>query len=162
MHTPMKKAQNAVMCTPGKHDFALLLIHSKVRRGSSADGTQGLKAHKMAPSFCSKFKDNSHLLKTKEGVLLIHPPISHSPGLPSDSTSRRLPCSGGAVLADPPLLPRRTCHAILWLCLQTSSSFLLHCHELHTALPHSASKDGWWVKINSFIFAANSSTPFDE
>lgn len=59
MHATMKKAQNGCDERNKEDDFGLFMLHSKVSRGSSPDGTWCLKAHMMAVPFCSKFKDDS-------------------------------------------------------------------------------------------------------
>lgn len=145
----------AVMRMP-RNMIVLLMLHSKVRHGSSAAGTQGLKAHKMALSFCSKFKDGSQLLKTKEGILLTHPPISHSTGLPSESTPLLTPHPKDFPASVAPHWPHilHSCqrrHAMNPLAVPASLHLtLLHCHELHSSPPRS--QRGWMVGENKFIY----------
>lgn len=140
-----------------ERDFSLLMLHSKVRHVCSADGTQGLKAHKMALSFCSKFKDGSLKFRGRRkrvfsnpstqlpqlrAALRVHTPLltPHPRDVPSAVAPRW-----------PRLLPSCPgCHAMLWLCLQASSPTLPHCHELHSSPPRS--RRGWMVGENKFIY----------
>lgn len=122
--------------------------------GSSADSMQGLKAHMMAVSFCSKFRDDSQLLRTKQEHSSNPPSPLLQHRLPSGSTHCCVPHtprtspewwhrtgSSSSTQSTHHSYPRRTCHVIPWLCLQASSPTLLHRHELYSSPPHS--QRGW-------------------